>query len=897
MSGPPEIDRFIPAYVPGEERDDAARAASARSYLEALRGHLAALHGAGGSGRDVNEAHSDGIDRLIRRLYDRAESRYFAEQGSLAGAATVLAVGGYARRELSVGSDLDVLVVHGPDGAEGAAFIAERLQYTLWDAGADVGCSVRTIAESRELALDDLSAFTTILAARLLGGDASLFHAFNTMVRGLVADPELIVSRVGQAMEERHAKYGASLYLLQPNLKETPGGLRDYHSAWWVARAVDPAVQGPRDFLHAGLLSESEAADYDAALEFFWRVRNGLHLLQKRKTDQLSFELQERLAGEMGFEADPGGLPVEAFMRQYYRHARCIQTFSAIVVEQGLARVCPPAAPPPPVAAEDGFRIVGDHLEIPHPAHLRERPMRLLSVFAVAQDHDVPLSRTARRIVRESLPLVDDAFRADPEAFALLLRILGNDKRVMRTLMDMNEAGLLGSYLPEWDHIVCRWQHVIYHTYTVDVHSIFLVEELRRLWRGKHAETLPELTSLVHEAEDLPALYLGCLLHDIGKGLGGEHSEKGADIAERMLQRLGLDEERIARVIFVVRHHLLMSHISQRRDLSDPKVIVDFARIVRDRENLHNLYLATFADMRASSESAFSEWRAGLLKELFERTAEFLESGSDDPERALEQIEARVETRRHQAARELEALGVGAARVQAFFDMMPRRYFVSHTPRQIARHGMVVLSLGHQQSFATAVREMRGGFSELVLCARDVHGLYQLVAGCLMVADINILGSHVYTTRTGLALEVYRVTTPAGGDVERRERWKLLDELLAKAIEQQMPVDDLLASQRRPVGHTSPASSTPPSVSVRNDVSDFYTVVDLAADDRIGLLYDLTRTISSLGLEIYLSKATTVLDQVADTFYLKGPDDKRITEPHALEELRSRLEAVVRGEA
>jgi [protein-PII] uridylyltransferase len=240
---------------------------------------------------------------------------------------------------------------------------------------------------------------------------------------------------------------------------------------------------------------------------------------------------------------------------------------------------------------------------------------------------------------------------------------------------------------------------------------------------------------------------------------------------------------------------------------------------------------------------------------------------------------------------------VGAARILAFFDMMPRRYFVSHTPRQIARHAMVVLSVGHQQAFATAVREMRGGFTELVLCARDVHGLYNLVAGCLMVADINILGSHVYTTRTGLALEVYRVTTPVGGETERRERWRSLDDLLAKALEQEMAVSDLLATHRRPVGHAPPASQRPPTVSVRNDVSDFYTVVDLTADDRIGLLYDLTRTISSLGLEIYLSKATTVLDQVADTFYVKGPDDKRITDPHAVEELRSRLEAVVRGEA
>jgi [protein-PII] uridylyltransferase len=539
---------------------------------------------------------------------------------------------------------------------------------------------------------------------------------------------------------------------------------------------------------------------------------------------------------------------------------------------------------------------VGDHLEIPHGAHLRERPVRLLLAFAVAQDHDLPLSRTAQRIIRENLGLVDDALRESPEASAAFMRILGASNRVMRSLMTMNEVGLLGRFLPEWDHVVCRWQHVMFHTYTVDVHSIFLVEELRRLWRGKYERALPELTELVRATDDLPALYLGCLLHDIGKGLGGDHSNKGAALAEACLERLGLAPERIARIVFIVRAHLLMSHVSQRRDLSDPKVIVDFARTVGDRENLRNLYLATYADMRASSASAFSEWRAELLRELFERTSEFIESGRDDPERALEQVEARVETRRDAARRELRQLGVAAARIAAYFEMMPRRYFVSHTPRQIARHALVVFSLKPGQTVATAVREMRGGFSELIVCARDVHGLYSHVAGALAAAGINILGSHVYTTRTGLALEVYRVTTPGGGQTERREAWAQLDAILVRVLTGEVEVESLIRKRRPRVGVKAPPGEQPPSVSVRNDVSDFYTVVDLTANDRLGLLHELTRTIADQGLEIFLSKATTVLDQVADTFYLKGPGEKKLTDPDAIERLRASLLDVVRGD-
>src|SRR5262249_22748414 len=238
---------------------------------------------------------------------------------------------------------------------------------------------------------------------------------------------------------------------------------------------------------------------------------------------------------------------------------------------------------------------------------LRERPLRLLTAFAVAQDHDVPLSRTAQRLVRENLQLIDDGFRRDPESTATLLRILDAETRVTRSLMTMNEIGLLARYLPPWEHIVCRWQHVIYHTYTVDVHSIFLVEELRRLWQGKYERALPELTELMRNAEDRPALYLGCLLHDIGKGFGGEHSNKGAERARECVERLGLDPERAERIVFLVRHHLAMSHIGQRRDLSDPRMISEFAKLVGDRTNLRDLYLLTFADMRASSKSGWTE--------------------------------------------------------------------------------------------------------------------------------------------------------------------------------------------------------------------------------------------------------------------------------------------------
>jgi [protein-PII] uridylyltransferase len=470
-----------------------------------------------------------------------------------------------------------------------------------------------------------------------------------------------------------------------------------------------------------------------------------------------------------------------------------------------------------------------------------------------------------------------------------MFRILESKYRVMRTLVTMNEVGILARYLPEWDHIVCRWQHVIYHTYTVDVHSIFLVEELRRLWRGKHQKSFPKLTDLMRSVSDLPVLYLGSLLHDIGKGRGGDHAKEGAKLARNCLERLGLSSDRVARAVFIVRHHLLMARVAQRRDLSDPKVIVDFARVVGDRENLRNLYLVTYADLRASSPSAWNEWKGASLRELFERTSEFLESGRDDPDRAVEQMEAHIESRREEARRELRVLGIAESRVEAYFEMMPRRYFVSHPARRIVQHAMVVFSFAPDQLISTSVRELPGESSTFILCARDQHGLYAKVAGSLTAAGINILASQVYTTRKGLALEIYRVSTPPGRTEEKRDAWSKLDRTLKDVLSGRRALEAVVQHLRPPVGRSVTPSRRPPSVEISNQVSDFYTVVDLSANDRLGLLYDLTRVIAAHGLEVFLSRATTVLDQVADTFYVKGPDGSKVTDPQVIEALRRDL--------
>jgi [protein-PII] uridylyltransferase len=901
LSEAPTIDDFLPRTL--ELRQGGADAGfdvpgAVRDYLAAVRDYLTSLHRRVASGRVVNEAHSDLTDRLLRRLFLLSEALYFGEGGEGQSELCVVAVGGYARREMSIHSDVDILFLYRDRMSTHIQAVAERMQYWLWDAQVTVGGATRKLGETLDLASQDATVATAALAPRFLAGSGVLFHQFNQQLRAkLVPKPEKFVSQQIVLLQARHTQFGDSLYLLQPNVKESAGGLRDYHASYWAMQATEASARGKNDFLHLGLLTEEEADDYFDALDFLWRIRNELHLISGRKHDQLSFELQEQIAAGFGYGDDDGTeLPVERFMGRYYRHARDISNYSSLVIEQCLARVRKAPARRRVRTVEAGLRIANGQLEIPHARQLREDPVLLLQAFAIAQDHDVPLTRKAHRLIREHLDLIDDGFRKSPEAVEAFFRVLRSKRRVTRALIAMNEVGLLGRFLPEWDHIVCRWQQVMYHTYTVDVHSVFLVEELRRLWKGDYQQELPELTDLIRSVDDLTAIYLGCLFHDVGKGLGGDHSPKGAVRTRSCLERMGLDAELIDRVVFLVEQHLVMSHLAQRRDLSDPKLILDFARQVGDRTNLRNLYLLTVADIRASSKQAWNDWKGQLLAELFEKTAEFLESGSEDTQRALEVIERRVETRREAALGELTKQGLPEERVENFFAMMPRRYLIAHSPSQIARHAKVMLSLAKETPRAMSVRSFRGWFSELIVCTRDVHGLFSKVAGAITAQHINILGAHVYTTRSGLALEVYRLTTPEGGEGEQEIVWSELRRSLESVVSGEVDVDELLLRRRR-VGGTRRPSRTPASVSVSNEESEFYTIADVAADDRLGLLHDLTRVIADHGLEIYISKAAIVLDQVADTFYLKDGEGRKIPEGERLDALRRDLLKAALGEA
>jgi len=388
-----------------------------------------------------------------------------------------------------------------------------------------------------------------------------------------------------------------------------------------------------------------------------------------------------------------------------------------------------------------------------------------------------------------------------------------------------------------------------------------------------------------------------CLFHDIGKGLGGEHAEKGAQLAAGACHRLGVSEDATQRVCFLVRSHLQMMHIAQRRDLSDPKVITSFAQLVGDYTNLRNLYLLSFADFRASSGKSWTKWTAGLMRDLFHRTAAVLESGELDPAAEAARLDLRAERLRDSVCAQLLGSGMSEESTRVFCAKMSQRYFLSHTSWQIARQAFVLMGFEREKVINWGTREMRGDFTEFIVCAEDSHGLYSKIAGCLAACGINILGSHIHTTRDGLALEVYRVTTPQGGSESRRRAWRRVERVLVEVISGERDLKEVMgASTRRHFGQPLlPSTRVDASVRITNRESDFFTIVDVSAYDRLGLLYDLTSAITELDFEIHLSKASTRLDQVADTFYLKTRSGEKVTDAELLKTLYDQLLEVAHG--
>ena len=568
---------------------------ASRAYLAHHQQLIRERHQRGESGRLIVGSLTSLIDTLIRNLY-RAASTDLPSGGNIC---TLFAIGGYGRGELNPRSDIDLMFYSSGKEKSIAEQLSERILYLLWDIGLEVGYSVRTARDCLEMAERDITARTALLDSRYLVGDEQHSQEYDRLVIGVVLgkNSQAFIREKLEENSRRLQKYGSSVYLLEPNIKEGEGGLRDLHTALWLAM-VKYKARSLRELIIKGVLSEREGSDFEVALDHLWRIRNELHYLSGRKNDQIHFDQQEKIARFLGYQDNKRGLAVEQFMQDYYSHATRVEHMASSLVakvtqqDTSTFRILGYLTRR---TVEEGFFILRGELHTTRDNLFEEEPALMMRAFLLAQHHNVQMSLAVKKSIRDNLHRINDRVRRSRTMSEGFLEILRGRRRVAETLRDMHHLQFLNHFIPEFGRIYCKVQHDAYHIYTVDVHSLFAVEEVVKLWQGEYAAKKPLLTQVANDIEKRELVLLAVLFHDIGKGEGSDHCNKGGALIPTIARRLGLNREDSERLEFLVRNHLQMAHISQRRDLHDEKMIVQFARRMGMSENLQH---ALSADLR-----------------------------------------------------------------------------------------------------------------------------------------------------------------------------------------------------------------------------------------------------------------------------------------------------------
>src|SRR5688572_7267385 len=885
---PSELSRRARRAEAGAARVEDRR----RLRLELFRAVLAeglesfkALHAEAASGQESVRAHARLIDGVVQAL-----TRLIVADARGADLTptpfVVIALGGYGRGELHPSSDIDLMIVY--DGALSPFVqrVMHELLYTLWDLGFQVGHSLRSLDDCVAMARTDFPSRTSMQEARLIEGDRRLFARFGRVLRDNVYRKDFgeFLTMTLSEREQRYRKFGASPYIGEPNVKESAGGLRDMHTAMWLAAAKFGA-RTLRELADKGLITGREQAGADAALTFLWRVRNELHFFSGHKNDVLTRDLQPPIAKNLGYESEGDTLGVERFMRDYYLHARRIHRLSRRLIarcQETLSRRGSAERRQRQQALADGLVFFDGrlHLADRDAGGLRSDPVRLMKVFRHLHRLGCDLSPDLERAVEDSLDAVDDGVRASAAVREVFLDVCRSWGRVALTLSEMHELGLLGRYLPEFGALTCLVQYDVYHKFSADQHSLLAVEHLEALAPGQSSES-EGAAQVFNEVDKPELLMLGMLLHDIGKAKGHGHVAKGIPLVRELTTRIGLPPEDAGMVEFLVAHHLTMSHIAQRRDIDDPKTIETFAATVADPQRLRMLYLLTYADMRAVGPGVLTGWQARILHELYARTLARLTGGRVEKPNRSALGERLFEAVRGEVTRQV---------VKAHLAMVQDRYLGQTSVQRMAAHLRLIARLESGGPLATELFHHPDlGSSDLVVVTRDVPGLFSLIAGTLAAHGVNIISAQIATRADGIAIDTFQVNDATGEAVTSAGQWSRTLDGLARVLTNEQSVDVLL-ERRRAGGRPSVVGQAPPKIAIDNRLSDEYTGIEAKSPDRLGLLHLITRTLSGLGLDIASARIATEIDQAVDTFYVLDRHGRRLEKADDIERVRTTLE-------
>lgn len=853
------------------------------SELHAQRQALEELWQQGLSGHELLARHTELVDTFIIDQF-RSSSAVQRTHGEIA----LVALGGYGRGELYPYSDVDLLLLHDRKAKKNMQEVAESILYPLWDAKFDVGHSVRGVKDAVAFARTDFIFEVSLLDARLLTGSESLYQDLLTRYRKKVLDGRrnTFVRTMDEMCTERRQKYGTHSYRLEPHIKEGRGGMRDIQAMLWTAKAVF-GLAGLDAMEESGMLTPADCGDFEQSWNMLARIRNRLHYISRRHNDQMHFELQEEMAAAFGYQDENGMLAVEHFMRHVYGHLQTVAVVTDLFFEQVHEVLGLSEKDRGEREVEKGITVRAKTLRLTATASdLAQRPYLLMRLFLQAVRGDLPIHHGSRQAVTKNLRLVDDHFRTSRRIAKIFIGLLMEKNNSKRSLETMLETGLLPAYIPEFSKVESLAQHDLYHIYTVDRHQIQTVEELHILRRTE---------SKLYASLSAPhLLYLAALLHDIGKGHHTDHSVLGAELIDTVGRRMGLPDEERSGLDFLVRHHLFLPENALRRDLDDQDFIRDTAVLISDTELLIMLYLLSIADSKATGPSAWSDWKATLMSDLFLKVRACLEVDCTAATGIEQGEEQGTEWLREQAA---ELLRPGE-KLRMAVDALPADYLTSFTPENVVRH----LRLHRDQATLLQQKvllfpEERHGSWSLLMLSRDRQGLLAKLCGVLALHNLSVLAAQIFTWPDNTVVDVLDVA-PVSELGFAEQDWQGLEQDLNRAVNYRLDVGLQLHNKTQAPGYGQKRriQQLEHKVIIDNDASRQYTIIEVYSSDRPGTLYQLTRILSDFRLDIHRARIATEVEQLIDIFYVTTAGQSKISDPELLEKIRYTLLHIISDE-
>ena len=880
----PQVDSelFDRSQFQAELALKASPIAAFKKVIRKAREVLDARFLAGQDIRSLIEGRAWFVDQILRAAWGRFD---WSNEAQIA----LVAVGGYGRGELHPYSDIDLLILLDNNDQEIFRDAIERFLTLLWDIGLEVGQSVRSVQECAEEARADLTVITNLMESRTIAGPERLRQNMLKVTSPSEMWPSkefFLAKRNEQAT--RHSKYNNTEYNLEPNVKGSPGGLRDIQTILWIARRQFGSLNLSA-ILDQGFLTEGEYSLLVAGQEFIWRVRYGLHMLAGRAEDRLLFDHQRSLAALLGYEDSDAKLAIERFMQKYYRVVMSISELSDLVGQHFAEVILWEGDSGDAVPLNSRFLVRDGYLEVADDSVFKRRPFAILEIFVLLAQHpDIQGVRAETiRLLRDHRHLIDDEFRSDIRNTSLFIELFKCKEGIHRNLRRMNRYGILGRYLPEFGHIVGQMQHDLFHIYTVDAHTLNVIKYLRKLSKPGVAEKYPLASKLVERLPKPELIYIAGLYHEIAKGRGGDHSELGAVDAQEFCVRHKLPAWDTRLVVWLVENHLVMSTTAQRKDLSDPQVINDFAQQVGDETHLDYLYVLTVADINATNPTLWNSWRASLLRQLYTETKRALKRGLENPLGREEQIR---QTQRA-ALDSLVRNGTDPDDAEQLWSQLGDDYFMRHSSVDVAWHTEAIIE--HPSDGGplvlikeTTQREFEGG-TQIFIYAPDQHDFFAVTVAAMDQLNLNIHDARIITSSSQFTLDTYIVLdadgSPIGNDPERTEE---IRQGLITALRN--PADYLTIIQKR-VPRQLKHFAFPPQVTIHNDMQRPQTIIEVVAPDRPGLLARIGQLFLDFDLSVQNAKIATLGERVEDVFFVTNADNQPLSDPQLCTRLQQAM--------